>query len=125
MIFGVVIQVFQLGHQLQNPLYRPNQIQIEIGYEFGNYHYKSNIFEVSKSSNQEQVFNLLPDLVSGEYIRISLYGKPNVMWSKQRYIVLRYVGIQGLLHENITSKEILNMVALNDLELNALVKKVQ
>lgn len=63
---------FHPGH----PLYPPKNIQIEVGDHPDRMYYKSRIFKVDQTTDAEQNFTLFPDLVTGQYIKVNLLGKP-------------------------------------------------
>eukprot|EP00347_Sterkiella_histriomuscorum_P017753 403348128 len=91
LIHSVIISAFLPRFQHGMPIYPPREIQIEVGNSPNHYHYKSPIFAVQQNTNEEQTFCILPDVVVGEYIKITLIGKPTMQnTDKEYYIALRY-----------------------------------
>ncbi|CDW77923.1 UNKNOWN [Stylonychia lemnae] len=118
LITSIVMKVFQANFQFNDPLYPPKQIQIEIGNELEKYHYKSKIFQVIQNTQDEQKFSLYPDLVCGQYIKITLFGKPQIQrMNGQRYIAIGYVGLIGQNLRFIQQANITNLLASEELQI--------
>ena len=48
------------------------------------------------------MFDILPEVVSGRYIKVNLVGKPNIQeMNNEYYIALSYVGIKGIAFDQI------------------------
>ncbi|CDW71928.1 UNKNOWN [Stylonychia lemnae] len=119
LITSIVMSAFQATFQVNDPIYSPKQIQFEIGNELEKYHYKSRIFEFRQSTKNEQTFSLLPDLVCGEYIKITLIGKPQMQRTdRKRYIAIRYVGLKGQNLINIQDPDTKDLLSSEDQNIN-------
>ncbi|CDW87226.1 UNKNOWN [Stylonychia lemnae] len=119
LIVSIVLLVFQGNYNLKDEIFPPQQIQIEVGNELGKYHYKSKVFAVKYDGSKEQTFSLLPDLVCGEFIKITLLGKPNVERHEQdRYIAIRYVGVVGKKIDDIQATAITNLFINEEVHIN-------
>ena len=90
MIHSVTMSVFK-----SDKTYPPKKIQFEVGDREDHYYYQSDIMDVDQNSSKEQVFNLLPDVAVGKFIRLNLIGKPGY-FKKEYYHVIRYVGVSAI-----------------------------
>ncbi|CDW78010.1 UNKNOWN [Stylonychia lemnae] len=96
LITSVVLQFRTVKYAFKKISFTSKQIQIEIGDEFDKYHYKSRNFDVQQENGNKQTFSILPDVVCGEFIKITLLGIPiksRDTWL--HHIQLKYIGIRG------------------------------
>ena len=53
----------------------------------------------------------MPDVVVGSYIKVNLIGKPvRQVIDKKFYIALRYVGVKGMLLQDIKDENLKNVI---------------
>ena len=89
------ITAFQALYQNNDPIYYPRTVRFLVGWIPDNYHYVSDLYQFEPDAT-EQYFYTLPDLVIGKYVKIELYGKPQIQTCDGLYLItLQKVTVNG------------------------------
>ena len=114
LIFSVNFKLYRVRYQ-EGILFPPKFIKISIGKTKQRFEYESDEFEVKLNENYNTIL-ILPTIISGRYIKLTLIGKlsrdpESQFW----YNVLRFVEIIGFSLKN-TLDRLLEMCLRGDFE---------